>query len=120
MYVGQIFGVLSMAAAKISVVFFYYRLTERKPLRFRFTLSFVLIWAFFSVFGIIFQCQLPHPYVLIPSQCSTHGAIYYPIIILNILTDADLSCWILPTLWNVHMPLGQRLLALFLFGARIL
>src|SRR5450756_1664961 len=103
---------MAMSTAKISVVFLFHRLTERKPLHFRITFSFILIWTLFSLVAILFQCQLPHPYVLIPSQCSTHGAIYYPIIILNILTDADLAAWILPSLWrNIQMPLGQRLLA---------
>jgi len=120
MYVGQILGILAMAAAKLSVIFLFFRLTERKPLRFRVTFSFIMIWTLFSLIAILFQCQLPHPYVLIPSQCSTHGAIYYPIIILNVLTDADLAICITPALWSSRMRLGQRLLGIFLFGTRIL
>jgi rhodopsin domain-containing protein len=106
--------------AKISFFFLSNRVVRQKVVNFRMMISFILIWSLFSILAVLFQCQFPHPYVLIPSQCSSHGDIYYPIIVLNILTDAALAVWILPTLLTLKIKGGERLLAMAVFSARIL
>jgi hypothetical protein len=45
---------------------------------------------------------------------------YYPVIIMNIITDLFLGTWIIPTLWRLLMDQDRRILVIMLFGSRIM
>ncbi|KAF2179046.1 hypothetical protein K469DRAFT_731316 [Zopfia rhizophila CBS 207.26] len=46
-------------------------------------------------------CNFPEPWRSIPSNCPTGEKLYYPIVILNILTDAVLGIWIFVSIWHL-------------------
>jgi hypothetical protein len=73
-----------------------------------------------TLFLIGFQCQLPRPWILSPKKCSTHGHVYYPITLFNILTDVILSLWILPVLWRLQMNRHTKKIVTWLFVSRLL
>lgn len=119
MYTAELLGICAMASAKTSVVLLSDRVAPREPRPYYALLSVVAVWTVFSIFAIAFQCPLPHPWVYVPSTCPSHGNVQYPIIIINILTDAVLATWILPTLWKLSMDKNRRRVVILLFGARV-
>jgi len=78
----------------------------------------LIVYCLVAFFLIGFQCQLPRPWVLSPAHCSTHGAVYYPLTISNILTDALLAFWIIPVLWGLQMSQHTKRVVMWLFGSR--
>jgi hypothetical protein len=120
MYIAELTGIVAMFFAKTSIVLLSHRVAPREPRPYFFMLGLIALWAVFSIFGIAFQCGLPHPWVYVPSQCSTRGNLLYPIIIFNIITDALLATWILPTLSRLLMDTGKRMTVIILFGARLM
>ncbi|OCK78965.1 hypothetical protein K432DRAFT_355802 [Lepidopterella palustris CBS 459.81] len=120
MFTGQYLGVAAMASAKAAVLLLSDRIAPQEPRNYYTVLLIIGIWALFSVLSVSFQCQLPDPWVYIPSKCSTHGNLQYPIIIGNQLTDALLATWILPTIWKLLMDKDKRIAVMVLFGTRII
>lgn len=119
MYAGELLAIAAMASAKTSVVLLSDRVAPQETRSYNIMLGLVAFWSTFSIFGIAFQCGLPEPWVYIPDDCPTKGYLYYPVIILNILTDAVLAVWILPTLWKLLMDTGKRVTVMVLFGLRL-
>ncbi|KAF2192734.1 hypothetical protein K469DRAFT_654560 [Zopfia rhizophila CBS 207.26] len=119
MYGGQLTGIAAMALAKTSVVFLSDRVAPQEPRPYYIMLGLVAIWTILSIFATAFQCSLPHPWVYVPSKCPSHGNLQYPIIVLNIVTDALLATWILPTVWGLIMETGKRVTVIVLFGSRL-
>jgi hypothetical protein len=119
MYAAELTGILAMVSAKSSIVLLSHRVAPREPRPFFFMLGLVTSWGIFSVFGVAFQCGLPRPWVYVPSQCPSRGNLLYPIIIFNIITDALLATWILPTLSRLLMDTGKRMTVMILFSARL-
>ena len=120
MFTGQYLGIVAMACAKTSTVLFSHGIVPHESRRYYAMLSIIGTWVLFSILAVSFQCQLPRPWVFVPSKCSTHGDLQYPIIIGNLLTDALLAIWILPTIWKLLMDLGKRVIVMVLFGARLM
>ncbi|OCL02500.1 hypothetical protein AOQ84DRAFT_422669 [Glonium stellatum] len=120
MFIGQYLGIAAMACAKTCAVLLSDGIAPQDRRQFYAMLSIMGIWALFSILAVSFQCQLPYPWVFVPSKCSTHGNLQYPVIIGNLLTDALLAVWILPTIWKLRMDLGRRVVVMILFGARVI
>jgi hypothetical protein len=85
----------------------------------RWLIPMIGAFALLAFFLIGFQCQLPHPWILNPDNCSTHGNVYYPITIFNILSDAWLACWIVPLVWDLQMARHTKSVIVSLFMSRI-
>ncbi|KAH8665725.1 hypothetical protein BGZ60DRAFT_409771 [Tricladium varicosporioides] len=119
MYTCQLLGILSMAASKTSVVMLFKRIAQTANRSYKGGLIMVALWGIFAFLVIAFQCQLPKPWVFIPSQCNTHGYLQYPVIILNILTDVLLATGIFPTIWKLNLKRDTRITVMILFGMRI-
>ena len=81
---------------------------------------FIVAWMIFSVLALAFQCGLTRPWEYTPQRCSGEGAFWYPIIILNVLSDAALAFLFAPVLWKLNMARVQRAIVVGLFGIRIL
>ena len=120
MYAGQLLSIVAMAFAKLSVVLLSDRVAPRETHARKAMLALVGFWALFAILAIAFQCGLPEPWVFAPQHCTTKGALYYPIIILNILTDTLLTVWILPTVWKLLMDTSTRITVMCLFGSRFM
>lgn len=80
----------------------------------------ILVWAAFSGPAIAFQCGPPLPWLYLPSRCVGSGALWYPVLILSILTDVWLSCCAWASLPEVQVTQKQRQVITGLFASRIL
>jgi hypothetical protein len=118
----QISGVITLALAKLSLVVLFQRLARKQtgPQAIRWLMPMVAVYTLLSLFLIAFQCQLPQPWILSPKNCSTHGNVYYPITISNMLTDAVLAIWIFPIIWGLQMKVHTKSVVFWLFGSRLL
>ncbi|KAF2867083.1 hypothetical protein BDV95DRAFT_610967 [Massariosphaeria phaeospora] len=119
LYAAELTGVFAMASAKTSVVLLSDRVAPREARSYYLMLGMVAVWTIFSTFALAFQCSLPDPWTFTRENCPSRGNLYYPIIIFNIITDALLATWILPTLRKLLMPTNKRVTVMLLFGARL-
>jgi hypothetical protein len=119
MYAAQLLGVLSMGSAKVSVVMLFRRITPTANRSNYILLACVGSWMIFSILAVAFQCQLPDPWVFVPSECMTHGNVQYPVVILNMVTDTLLATSILPTLWKLKTMRATRIAVMMLFASRL-
>lgn len=113
-------GIAAMASAKTSVVLLSDRVAPRETRPYWLMLGSVAAWTVFATFATAFQCSVPRPWVFHPSLCPSHGNLQYPIIIFNVITDAILATWILPTLRKLLMDTDKRATVMVLFGSRLL
>ncbi len=118
----QISGVITLALAKLSLVVLFQRIAPKQmgPQTTTWLMPMVAVYTLLSLFLIAFQCQMPQPWILSPRSCSTHGNVYYPITISNMLTDAMLAIWIFPVIWGLQMKVHTKSVVLWLFGSRLL
>lgn len=111
-----------MAAAKISVIRLIMRLSQRRSKLYtacHIVSGIIAFWTAFSVLSIALQCKMPRPWVYSPERCAGAGALWYPIVVLNMLTDAILAFLFAPVLWRLKMSREQRLTITSLFSIRI-
>jgi hypothetical protein len=80
-----------MVFAKLSMVMLCKRIAPAANGSAKFAIIMCAAWGIFSFFATAFQCQLPKPWVFVPSQCNTHGYLQLPVIVLNVVTDAILG-----------------------------
>ena len=120
MYTAQILGILSQGAAKVSVVMLFRRIAPAARRTHYIFLACIGFWALISTFMIAFQCQLPDPWVFVPSQCATHGNMQYPVIVFNMMTDIMLATGILPTVWKLNTSRETRVAVILLFASRLM
>ncbi|KAK7182293.1 hypothetical protein DPSP01_007004 [Paraphaeosphaeria sporulosa] len=119
-YAGEILGLAAQYWAKASFLQLCERVAPRKQKHYNIVFGMVTFWGVFSILAIALQCGLPDPWVFNPEDCPTKGMMYYPVIIMNIITDLILGTWILPTLWKLLMDQDRRILVVMLFGSRII
>lgn len=121
-WTAQISVVIALAFAKLSLVVLFQRIAPNEVglQAVRWLMPMVAVYTLLSLFLIAFQCQLPQPWILSPRSCSTHGNVYYPTTIFNMLTDAVLAIWIFPVIRGVQMRAHTKSVVLWLFGSRLL
>jgi hypothetical protein len=105
-YASQIVGIFAMTFSKASVALLIRRLAMYHScvLHTSTPLVSVGIWAAFSLFAAIFQCSLPNPWRATPSECPARIGLLSTVGILNIITDAELSVYIIPGVWRFEGP----------------
>lgn len=81
--------------------------------------GFIAIWAVFSVFALAFQCGTTRPHRYQPSQCG-YGAVWYPVTVLNALTDAALAFSFNPIIAKLAARRQMKVKVMSLLGSRIL
>ncbi|KAF2462281.1 hypothetical protein BDY21DRAFT_10984 [Lineolata rhizophorae] len=120
-YAANFLSIFAMVFAKFSVILLYVRLAPHQSvLGISCLYGLVTIWFLFSLFGTAFQCGMPNPWDYLPSHCASKGRLAYPIIILNAVSDAILSLYILPTIWHLNVSLQMRLAVIASFSLRFL
>jgi hypothetical protein len=111
-----------MAFAKVSVVQLIMRLSQRRSkihTACHIANGVIALWTLFSILSLAFQCQLPDPWVYTPQRCAGSGAVWYPVVVVNLLTDTVLSFLFAPVLWKLKMSRTQRLTITSLFSVRL-
>ena len=118
-YASEILALIPMACAKLSVVSLVMRIPGDRSMRrpCQAASIIILLWTIFSLFAISFQCGAVHPWVYTPQNCA--GGLWYPVIILNMLTDALHAFFFTPVLWKLQTSRAMRLRVICLFGVRI-
>lgn len=109
--------------AKLSVVRLVYRFSSRAAIakgKLFYLQIFIVVWAVFSFPAIAFQCGPPLPWLYIPDRCVGSGALWYPVLILSILTDLWLSVCAWSSLPELQIGQKQRQVITGLFALRVL
>jgi hypothetical protein len=110
-----------MGCAKFSVFHLMLRVSVQGMRRvYPFGCVVIGAWTIFSVFALAFECGRTNPWVYTPERCAGKGALWYPIVISNILTDGALAFLFAPVAWKLQMGLTQRLTVAALFGFRLM
>ncbi|RAK98221.1 uncharacterized protein BO80DRAFT_412889 [Aspergillus ibericus CBS 121593] len=119
-YAAQLLPILVLSLSKVSTCRLIYRITPGQHIRQANMVVVIVVglWTVFALFATAFQCRPQWEYL--PSQCAGEGAVAYPIIIINILTDLALVVLPLVMLWNVQMPFQKRLQIIASFCARLI
>ncbi|KJK64107.1 hypothetical protein P875_00138546 [Aspergillus parasiticus SU-1] len=121
-YAAHILLIGAMSLSKVSTILLIWKLTPSKSLRrsCAVTAGIVVGWMIFAVLGIALQCEMPGPWLYSPERCAGEGAIFYPIAVFNILTEAILV--VLPFLMmrNVQMARHKRVKILCSFSSRLI
>jgi hypothetical protein len=77
------------------------------------------IWAVFSLFALIFQCDLPDPWRVTSPQCHARVGLISAVVISNVVTDFILAVYIIPGVWKLSMKQNVRLTVVSLFATRL-
>jgi hypothetical protein len=77
-YASTLLFVVALGLSKISVVFFFLRLTVVKHHGrvFNAAAALVTAWTVGSTFAVALQCNLTHPWIIVGERCS--GAVLHP------------------------------------------
>lgn len=78
----------------------------------------ILVWALFSILAIAFQCGATKPEYYQSSRCE-NGALWYPVTILNALTDVVLAFSFVPVLLSLDMRRERKTKLILLFSIRV-
>lgn len=118
-YGGELVGIAAQWLAKLSFLQLSQLIVARASRSYNIIFSIVTFWGLFSFLAIALQCGPKEPWIYAPDACPTKGLFYFPVIIMNILTDILLSAWILPMLWKLLLDAEWRFLFIILFGSRL-
>ncbi|PWY66615.1 integral membrane protein [Aspergillus eucalypticola CBS 122712] len=118
-YAAQLLLIPVLSLSKLSTCRLIHRLTPGQRIRRANMITGIVVglWTLFAIFATALQCR-PH-WEYLPSQCSGQGAVDYPIIIINILTDLALVVIPLIMIWSVQMTLQKRLQIIASFATRL-
>lgn len=121
-YASDLFYLLAMFLAKLSVVRMVYRFASRAAIskgKLLYLQIFIACWGAFSFPAIAFECGPPLPWLYIPSRCH-HGALWYPVLAVSILTDLWLSVCAWSALPELQIGQKPRQLITGLFALRVI
>jgi hypothetical protein len=114
-----------MALAKSSVLQLQRRLCALQPtsryikVMHRTLASAIVLWTLFGVLALAFQCGTQSPYIYTPDKCS-NGVLWYPVTILNAVTDAALAFSFSPIILTLVAKTQTKAKVMILLGARLL
>lgn len=110
-----------MTFSKASIALLIRRLSvyHSSFLRSSMPIAGVGIWAIFSLFASIFQCNLPNPWFSAPESCPARKGLWSAILVWNMVTDAVLAVYIVPGVSRLNMPKPVRLTVVGLFASRL-
>ncbi|KAF3066552.1 hypothetical protein GL218_09018 [Daldinia childiae] len=113
---------ISVSLTKVSIIFFYFRLFPQVNYRMFlwFMMTFVLLTGFTSSVAGIFQCHPIHRAwdTSVPGTCFDLRALFCANAGLNIFQDFVIYLLPSPILWNIQLPVKQRiaLVGIFVVG----
>jgi len=76
------------------------------------------IWTAFSIFTLALQCGVKNPQIYQPDRC-VNGVVWYPITILNALTDAALALSLSPVILKLNTKTHMKVKIMCLLGCRL-
>ncbi|KAL4904659.1 hypothetical protein BDW74DRAFT_27352 [Aspergillus multicolor] len=120
-FAAQLLLIVVLSLTKLSTILLIWKLTPSKGLRLHcsITAAVVIGWMIFALFGLSFQCQLPEAWLYRPERCAGEGALFYPIAVINILTEIVLVVLPYIMMQNVQMASQKRVKILCSFSSRL-
>ncbi len=110
---------MSISLTKVSILFFYFRLFPQKLYRtFLWAMmAFVFLTGFACSVAGIFQCNPIHKAwdTDVPGTCFDRPALFFANASLNIFQDFVIYLLPSPMLWNIQIPVRQRLALIGIF-----
>lgn len=79
----------------------------------------VVGWTLFSILALAFQCGIASPHAYEPDKCGD-GVLWYPITVVNIVTDAALAFSFNPVILKLAARTRIKAKIMILLGTRIL
>lgn len=122
-YASDLFFLIAMLLAKLAVVRLVYRFASASAIskgKLMVLQICVVVWGAFAIPAIAAQCGAPLPWLYIPDRCAGEGALWYPTLILSILTDAWLAVCVWTAIPELQITAKQRQVILGLFGSRFI
>ncbi|KAK5173709.1 uncharacterized protein LTR77_002390 [Saxophila tyrrhenica] len=117
-YATGLLGIVSQAAAKVSVAFLYERLAPRQDKKgITILLSAIGFWVVFAFIGTAFSCGVQVDW---DASCSAGSWVEFVVIALNFVTDLMLAVWMVPRIWKLQARTKDRVLPIMLMGSRVL
>lgn len=123
MYASDLFFLIAMLLAKFAVVRLVYRVASPAAISRGKLMALQIcigVWGAFAIPAIAFQCSTTMPWLYTPDRCVGSGALWYPTLILNILTDMWLAICAWSTVPEMQIVPRQRQIILGLFSTRFL
>jgi hypothetical protein len=68
----------------------------------------IAIWIVFSVLALALQCEIPRPWVYPAERYVGRGAVWYPVVLLNIVTDLVVATIFLPLIRKLQGYLAYK------------
>ncbi|KAL4924004.1 uncharacterized protein BDV17DRAFT_284986 [Aspergillus undulatus] len=120
-YAAHILLVIVLSLSKMSTVLLIWKLTPSGSLRRYCTITtgIVVAWTIFAILGIGLQCDIHEPWIYAPGRCAGEGALFYPVAVLNVLTEVILVILPFIMMRNVQMVWRKRIKILSSFSTRI-
>ncbi|KAJ5834323.1 hypothetical protein N7447_000349 [Penicillium robsamsonii] len=120
-FAAHILLIIILSLSKISTTMLVWKLTPNKTLRRSciVTAGIVVAWSIFAVLSIAFQCELPHVWLYSPERCVGEGVLFYPIGVINILTEIIIVVLPFIMMQHVQMVKNKRVKILCSFTVRL-
>ncbi|OQE07278.1 hypothetical protein PENVUL_c014G03190 [Penicillium vulpinum] len=120
-YAAHILLILVLSLSKMSTILLVWKLTPSMSLRRScvVTAGMVVGWSIFGVLSIAFQCELPDLWLYSPERCAGKGALFYPIAVVNVLTEIIIIVQPFIMMRNVQMVWHKRMKIRCSFSLRL-
>ncbi|PLB48980.1 integral membrane protein [Aspergillus steynii IBT 23096] len=121
-YAAQLIQITILSLSKVSTTLLVWRLTPNNQLRraCAITIGLTTAWTLFALFGIAFQCQMPHPWLYSPERCAGQGVLVYPISVFHILLEIIIIVLPFFMMRDVQMAWQKSFKILCSFSARLI
>lgn len=121
MYTSNILVVVTLAAAKASVTHLIIAINPTRKLLLCCygILGFVGLWTIASVFALLFQCDMPHPWNSEYNKCVDQFALIAAIHALSIVSDVAIVLVPFVMMLKVQVSSDKRIIVTGLFASRL-
>ncbi|KAF7944584.1 uncharacterized protein EAE97_005217 [Botrytis byssoidea] len=116
-YIMQLFYILSPATIKLSVLFLYKRIyVGERFIRIVYAhIILISLWVTIMFFMAIFNCTPISAFWTNEGKCFNFKGFAVGYAIVNILTDVSIWILPLPKIWELHLPIGQKMALMLIF-----
>ncbi|KAL1794888.1 hypothetical protein ACET3X_006704 [Alternaria dauci] len=121
-FVTTIFFVLTISLAKSSVLLFLYHLADstfRKASVLAIS-ALVLLWTIATVAGMVFQCELPKPWMIWTGKCISLVPFWMVATIVDIVLETAIIVLCVHRVWTLRESYRQKTLATLLLSMRFI
>ncbi|KAF2842004.1 hypothetical protein M501DRAFT_375360 [Patellaria atrata CBS 101060] len=120
-YVAEILYIAVLCTTK-SAAFLFALILQPTPTRsmlLKIIFGITIVWTIISIFGIAFQCDLPHPWEVVHGKCFNQNAFWIFVEVVNVSIDIMLAVLLISIVWILQTSNTKYILTL-VFAARAL